>query len=133
MDENLAKALEAIMLMLQRLTAGNADTQPSARLDNQVVDSVSATNFKVIADGPAVNTNALFSNMISHGHRVDGILEGQLGAICNKMVALDPMEARSASQMFPDQMMSSLGAAIAAIQQYTKSAQSTPPETAAGT
>ena len=136
MDETLQALLKALTAIQAQLATGGiatgADPVPSARLDNQVVDSVSASNFKTLGDAPAVSMATLYQQSAKHLARVDAIAEAQLGVISNKLLNVDPSESKSISEMFtgPASLLSALGSAIAQVQQLMKGAQSTPPETA---
>lgn len=92
-------------------------------LDEGVLDAVTNSNFKTIGEQVAVNTAA-------HQNRLNLIAEGSIGQIVNRMNAIDPVEAVSISSVNSSDLaksISDLGAAIASLQQYVKTAQTTPP------
>lgn len=94
-------------------------------LDPGVVDAVTNSNFKTLAEQVAVNAAA-------HQNRLNLIAESSIGQIVNRMNALDPTEAASVSTVVRSDLakaISDLGAAVAGIQQMMKGAQTTRPET----
>ncbi len=97
-----------------------------ATLDPGVVESVINSNFKTLAEQVAVNA-------ASHQNRLQLIAESSIGQIVNTMNSLDPVEAASVGSVVRSDLapaIAALGAAVASIQQYTKTAQTTPPATA---
>lgn len=94
-------------------------------LDEGVVDSVANANFKTLAE--LVSTNAA-----SHQNRLNLIAESSLGQILTTMNSLDPTEAVSIAGVVNSDLagaMTSLGSAVAGIQQFMKGAQTTVPVT----
>jgi hypothetical protein len=96
-----------------------------AQLDQGVVESVINSNFKTIGEQVATNT----SNTQA---RLQLIAESSVGQIVNRLNSLDPTEAQSISQVISSDMakaVAQLGTALGGIQQFIKTAQTTPPVT----
>jgi hypothetical protein len=102
-------------------------------LDHEVVKSVANTNFKVVADLPAVLSGQMVQNALNHQVRLQTMSEAALGAAIRGINEVDPAEARSLKELFTGnavaEQISSLGASIAALQELIKAAQTTPPST----
>jgi len=99
-----------------------------ANLDPGVVESVINSNFKTLAEQVASNT-------ANHQHRLQLIAESSVGQIVNRMNAVDPIEASAVgivNRSGLSEQVASLAAAVAAIQQMMKGAQTTLPETGQG-
>lgn len=103
-------------------------------LSEQVVDAVTATNFKVMAEG---NT-ALFlesqKQYHAHNNRMSVIAENLLQAWGKSLHEPDPVESVSAQKLLSGndmgQFISAILAALSSGQQGAKIAQTTPPPTA---
>jgi hypothetical protein len=92
------------------------------------MDGVSYANYKSIAEMQTVN-------MLGHQNRLQLLAESSLGQILNKMNGLDPTEAASVAKVSESDLagqVAKLGAALAAMQVETKTAQTTLPETGQG-
>ena len=105
-------------------------------LDPGIIDSVSNSNFKTVAEAAAVSlaqAQAISAqNLASHQQRLQLIAESSMGQILNRMNALDPEEAASISKVEKSDLgkvISELGSQIAGLQQMLKGAQTTLPET----
>ena len=97
-------------------------------LDPGVLDAVTNSNFKTIAEMPTLNA-------IGHQNRLQMLAESSLGNILNKMNNLDPSEAAAISAVVSSDLsdkISQLAAAVASSQQLMKGAQTTPTETGQG-
>jgi hypothetical protein len=97
-------------------------------LDQGILDSVTNTNFKAIAEMQTVNA-------LGHQNRMNAIFESSIGQIVNKMNTLDPTESAAISGVVKSDLskdIAALGAAVAGLQQLLKGAQTTLPETGQG-
>lgn len=100
--------------------------------DQGIIDSVSNANTKTFGDGPAFYTQLAMGDAVAHQRRINAISETLLGAMGKRLVEVDVQEATAESKLNSSDLasiVSQLGAAIASIQQLTKSAQTTPPVT----
>lgn len=103
-------------------------------LSEQVVDSVTATNFKTLGE---VNA-ALYAESQKMYHQANAITMGinnnLYSAWGKSLVEADPLEAISVQKVLSgndvSQQLAAIGGAIASIQQFIKGAQTTPPPTA---
>ena len=97
-------------------------------LDQGVLDAVTNTNFKTLAERIAVNA-------ASHDHRLQLLAESSMGQILNRMNSLDPTEAAAVARVHrtPSGDASTDAAlAVAIAQQLVKGAVLTPPVTNPG-
>lgn len=97
-------------------------------LDQGIIDSVTNTNFKSIAEMQTVNA-------LGHQNRMNAIFESSIGQIVNKMNTLDPTESAAISGVVSSDLakeVAQLGAAVTSIMQYMKGGQTTLPETGQG-
>ena len=92
-----------------------SNVNETSALPDDVRESVSAANFKVLADGPAIYQNLAYANAVAHQGRMNVLAEAVLAK------AIDAVNR-------PGTENAALVAALAQI--LTKSGQSTPPETA---
>ena len=103
-------------------------------ISEEVREAVSSNNFKSLGEGPAFYANLAMSDAVAHQRTTNSLREGYLGQVLKSMNELDPSEARAQVKMLSGndlaKQISDLGAAVATLQQYVKTAQSTPPETA---
>lgn len=100
--------------------------------DQGIIDSVSNANTKTFGDGPAFYAQLAMGDAVAHQRRINAISETLLGAMGKRLVEVDVQEAAAESKLNASDLstvVSQLGAAIASIQQLTKSAQTTPPVT----
>jgi hypothetical protein len=98
-----------------------------------LIDSVANANIKTIAEAPAFYMAQSMGDSVAHQRRVNALTETALGAMIKRLVEVDSQEAVSESKLLSSDLgniVAQLGAAVAAIQQLTKSAQTTPPVTA---
>lgn len=115
-----------------------------ACLNENVVDSVAATNFKTLAEGAAFYANLGMANAVadqqaarqdhqSHRNRMSILAEAALAKSIKNLDSLTPAEAVSDTQEFSNNglaaQLSSLGSAIAGIQEFLKGANTVPPQT----
>jgi len=94
-------------------------------LDQGVLDAVTNSNFKTIAEMGTLNA-------LGHQNRLNLIAESSLGQILNRMNALDPEESAAISGVVSSDLaekMGELSAAVASAQQLMKGAQTTIPVT----
>jgi len=105
-------------------------------LDPTVVDSVSATNFKVVADGPAFYTGLAMGNAVSHQNRLNQLAETALAASVKMILSVTPEQSVADQKILSgNDLASQLAALLAALgagQQASKVAQTTPPVSAPG-
>ncbi len=97
-------------------------------LDQGVLDAVTNSNFKTIAEMGTVNA-------LGHQNRLQLLAEASLGQILNKMNSLDPTEAAAITGVVSSDLAEKLGeltGVIATAQQQMKGAQTTLPETGQG-
>lgn len=97
-------------------------------LDQGVLDAVTNSNFKTLAEMPAIGA-------VGHRSRLDLIAEASLGQILNRMNSLDPTEAAAIAGVVSSDLSEKLGelsASVANAQQLMKGAQTTLPETGQG-
>lgn len=98
-----------------------------------LIDSVANANNKTFGDGPSFYAQLAMGDAVAHQRRVNAISETLLGAMGKRLVEVDVQEASAESKLNSSDLgavLGQLGAAIASIQQLTKSAQTTPPVTA---
>lgn len=103
--------------------------------DQGIIDSVSNANTKTFGDGPAFFAQMMMGDAVAHQRRVNALSETLLGAMGKRLVEVDVQEASAEGKLMSSDLatiVSQLGAAIASIQQLTKSAQTTPPVTGTG-
>ena len=98
------------------------------------VEAVNVANVKTIAEAGAFFMAQAMGNHVSHGKRLDILAENALAKAVEGIQTLDAAESTAIQKLLSGndlaQTMSSLGTAIAQLQQLMKGAQSTPPETA---
>jgi hypothetical protein len=101
------------------------------QLNANVVDSVAATNFKSLGDGPAFWQNMVMSNAVSHQQRMQTLAEASTGRIAKSIVEPDIAEAASIEKIKTGHDLgshiASLLSALGGGQQAAKVAQTTPP------
>lgn len=102
-------------------------------LNESVVESVTATNFKVVAEAPAFYTQLAFGNAVSAQQNMNSLSQTLIGALAKQVIELDPAEAASIGRAVSDD---SIGLKIAGLlsslsfaQVGAKVAQTTPPVT----
>ena len=102
-------------------------------LNESIVDSVAATNFKSVAEAPAFYSNLAMGDAVAHQRGINAIREAAIGGIIDKLIHADPAEAISSLKLLTGDaqgaQMNALLAALNSGQQGVKSAQSTPPVT----
>lgn len=110
-----------------------------AEPDPGILQSVANGNMKTVADASAhsmatimESQAVMFQNLVASSNRLNGMLDAAVGEQVRRMSSLDPAEAMSIAQTaradLADQL-ASLTAAVAAMQQQVKGAQTTPPVT----
>lgn len=100
--------------------------------DQGLIDSVSNANIKTVAEAPAFYMAQSMGDSVAHQRRVNALTETALGAMIKRLVEVDVQESAAEGKLLSSDLanvVSQLGAAVAAIQQLTKSAQTTPPVT----
>ena len=121
-----------------------------AGVDPQVVDSVTSSNLKTVGEFAAGMANMMLSNAVysqrqsmDHGNRMNTLAESLIATAAKRIQEVDVEEAIAMAKALRgdtqeqliqqgtalSQILASLGAAIAQLQQVTKSAQTTPPVT----
>lgn len=122
-----------------------------ATIDESVFSSVANSNYKAngefgarfamsLAEDSRHATNLLRENAIQSTNRFNSTMDAALGRLVKSLVEPDPEEAasivkmdtgfdKSSQGMNLAAQLSQLSAAIAGIQQYVKTAQTTPPVT----
>ncbi len=102
-------------------------------LNPQVVDSVTATNFKVVAEAPAFYTQLAFGNAVSAQHNMTSLSQTLIGALSKQLIEIDPAEAASIGRAVTDDAMglkiAGVLAALGSGQVSSKIAGNTPPVT----
>jgi hypothetical protein len=115
----------------------------------QVVDSVTIDNVKAIA-GAGAEAQATVSKAISNAvailvndaassaARRNNIADAAMAAVLKDMATIDPSEAVSVAKEMSvgtdlPSILAQLGSVLGSLQQFTKTAQTTPPPTTAGT
>lgn len=102
-------------------------------IPDEVVTSVSSTNFKNLGEAGAFYASLAMGDAVAHQRGVNSLREGYLGQALKAMNEVDPTEARAqVEQMTGNSLakqISDLAAAVSSIQQYVKAAQTTPPVT----
>lgn len=99
------------------------------KVDGQVVDAVTISNVKTIAEAGSFAMGTLFQHNTNVARRVDSLAEAHLGAVLNTFAKVDPVEAVATSKLFSgeaDSSIASLLAQLATSQMSAKLAQSTP-------
>lgn len=102
-------------------------------LNESVVESVTATNFKVVAEAPAFYTQLAFGNAVTAQKNADVIASTVAGALAKQLIELDPAEAASIGRAVTDDSVAlKIAGMIASLsmgQVSAKVAQTTPPDT----
>jgi len=83
-------------------------------LNAQVVDGVTSTNFKTIAEANSLAMNLAVQNSVNHQLHMQSIAEASVGKIIKGLVETDIAES---------------GGLASILQQLVKTAQTTPPQT----
>ena len=95
-------------------------------LNVDVVEAVTATNFKANAEADTISS-------LDHRNRLRLLAENALGMQINRMNSMDMLEALSLKQASTGNVvgesLATLGSVVAGLQQLVKTAQSTPPVT----
>lgn len=92
-----------------------ANVNATSALPDDVREALAVENLKTVAGAPAVMQNLALANAVSHQQAMNAISQAATGKIVESIIATSPSEG---------------GAAIAALQQLMKGAQTTPPVTA---
>jgi hypothetical protein len=111
----------------------------------QIIDSVTAANAKSLGDGPAIAMDIVyqslaqaislsFQNAVSSQQRMNEIANVATAAILKDLTSIDPEEAISTAKELSvgtdlPTVIAQLGTALGSLQQFIKTAQTTPPET----
>ena len=97
-----------------------------------IIDSVANADNKTFGVGPDFYAQLAMGDAVAHQRRINAISETLLGAMGKRLVEVDVQEASAEAKLNSADLasvVSQLGAAIASIQQLTKSAGNTPPVT----
>lgn len=101
---------------------------------DSVVDSVANTNFKTVGESVAFYSSMAMGDSVAHQRRVNAISEAALAKAVQNLTEVDLSESIATKQMTTGnaaaENATALGAAVAALQQLIKTAQTTPPVTA---
>lgn len=109
-------------------------------LPESVVESVTSTNFKVVAETPAYYvqqsmgySNLAFGNAVSAQQNMNVLAQTLVGALAKQVIELDPAEAASIGRALSDDAVAlKIAGQIGALghgQVAAKVAQTTPPVT----
>ena len=102
-------------------------------LNESVVESVTATNFKVVAEAPAFYTQLAFGNAVSAQQNMNTLSQNLIGALAKQVIELDPAEAASIGRAMSDDSLglkvAGLVGALGSSQVMSKVAGNTPPVT----
>ena len=102
-------------------------------LNESVVESVTSTNFKVVAEAPAFYTQMAFGNAVSAQQNMNTLSQNLIGALAKQVIELDPSEAASIGRALSDDALgmkiAGLVTALGSGQVMSKVAQTTPPVT----
>ncbi len=102
-------------------------------LNESVVESVTATNFKVVAEAPAFYTQLAFGNAVSAQQNGTMLAQTMIGALSKQLIEIDPAEAASVGRAMSDDSVAlkvaGLVGSLGASQIGVKAAQTTPPVT----
>ena len=99
------------------------------KVDAQVIDALTVSNVKTVAESASFAMGTLFQHQINHARRLDSLAEAHLGKVLNNFASVDPVEAVSTAKLFKgesDSAVASLLAQLASGQVGAKIAQSTP-------
>ena len=99
------------------------------KVDGQVVDAVTISNVKTIAEAGSFAMASLFQHQVNVARRVDSLSEAHLGKVLDSFASVDPVESVSVAKLFKaesDSAISSLLAQLDSGQLGAKIAQSTP-------
>ena len=94
-----------------------------------VVDAVTISNVKTIAEAGAFAMASLFQHNTNVARRVDSLSEAHLGQVLESFASVDPVESVAVAKLFKaeaDRGIASLLAQLDASQMSAKIAQSTP-------
>ena len=101
-----------------------------------IVDTLSISNLKTIAEAGAHSVALAFENAVSHQQAMNQIQLAAVGAIVKGMTEIDPAQAvsilKATSGNEVAATIAQLAAALGGSQQAVKAAQTTPPVTGGG-
>lgn len=105
-------------------------------LDPTVVQAVANNNFKALAEGAAYYANIQMADAQASASRRAQAADAAHAVLLKKMAELDAAEAQAIvkhntgyDQASLSSLITSLGSAVAGLQQIVKTSQTTPPET----
>ena len=110
-----------------------ADAEGNAELNTAIVESVANEEFKAIASIPGSLANMTMQNMVNSQHNIQSVTNKSLANSLASMDRIGMTEAISVGSLQSKDvasLMLTLISALGGSQIATKSAQSTPPETA---
>ena len=99
------------------------------KVDAQVIDALTVSNVKTVAESASFAMGTLFQHQINHARRLDSLAEAHLGKVLNNFASVDPVESVATAKLFKgesDSAIASLLAQLASGQVGAKIAQSTP-------
>jgi hypothetical protein len=102
-------------------------------MNESVIESVTSTNFKVVAEAPAFYTQLAFGNAVSAQQNMNSLSQTLVGALAKQVIELDPAEAASIGRAVTDDeialKIAGLLGSLSFSQMGAKVAQTTPPVT----
>jgi hypothetical protein len=126
------------------MTQPATTTTTTSALDPSTLEAVNNANFKTFGEvGIQIQNQALmlmnqaYQNSIAHQKNVDALSEVALARAMKSITAVDAVQAMSDLKLLTGNDVSSqlgdLAAVVASIQQYSKTATTTPPVTSTAT
>ena len=107
--------------------------EPVSETIDTVVEAVSVSNIKTVAEMSAWSTAQSMKDHVSHAKRLDILAETYLSRALKSADEVDPEQAAATLKLLTGndlaQTLSSFGAVVAQLQQIVKGAQTTPPVT----
>jgi len=108
--------------------------EPVSETIDTVVEAVSVSNIKTVAEMSAWSTAQAMKDHVAHSKRLDILAETYLARALKSADEVDPEQAAATLKLLTGndlaQTLSSFGAVVAQLQQIVKGAQTTPPATA---
>ena len=88
--------------------------EDSSEIVKEAAESVAFANVKTVGEGPSFYQNMGYANAVSNQQAMNQIMQAAVGKVVESIITTQPSEG---------------GAAVAALQQLMKGAQTTPPVT----
>lgn len=102
-------------------------------VNESVIDSVTAANFKNLGDAPAFYAALAMGDAVAHQRGVNAIREAAIGSIIDRLISVDPTESISVlKQLSGNDLAATIAQLLSALgsnQQAAKVSQTTPPVT----